>query len=144
MQLHDILRHKEDQPVLVRQSNTISATVQLMAQRGASAVIVENDHLQPAAIFTEHDLARAIAQHGAAALDHPVGSYSSQPLISCAPDTKIETALATMTLAKIRHLPVMESGRLLGLLVLADIARQRLRDKELEVEVLLDLARRHG
>jgi CBS domain-containing protein len=136
MTILDILRHNGEHPVLVRPTETVLSTVRLMNERGVSAVIVEDDHLRPAAIFTERDFARAVAKFGAPALSLPVGPLSNAPLITCRAEDRIE--------AKIRHLPVMQDGQLVAVVNIGDLARQRLRDKELEAEVLLELSRRHG
>jgi CBS domain-containing protein len=144
MTILDILRHNGEHPVLVRPTETVLSTVRLMNERGVSAVIVEDDHLRPAAIFTERDFARAVAKFGAPALSLPVGPLSNAPLITCRAEDRIEAALAVMTRAKIRHLPVMQDGQLVAVVNIGDLARQRLRDKELEAEVLLELSRRHG
>lgn len=144
MTIQDILQHKDQRPVLVRPTETILATVRLMNEKSVSAVIVEDDHLKPAAIFTERDFARAVAKYGAPALALPVGPLSSAPIVSVKPTEKVDAAIATMTRAHIRHLAVMENGELLSLISIGDLARYRLREKELEAEVLLDLSRRHA
>ncbi len=65
----------------------------------------------------------------------------SAPIISCRPADRVETAMASMTRAKIRHLPVIADGQLLGIVSIGDLVRQRLEEKELEAGVLLDLSR---
>ena len=70
-----------------------------------------------------------------------IGKLMSTPLLSCRPSDRVEAAMALMTRAKIRHLPVMENGELLGLVSIGDLVRQRLEDKELEAGVLRDMAR---
>ena len=144
MTIQDILQHKDQRPVLVRPTETVLAAVRLMEEHGVSAIIVEDDHLRPHAIFTERDFARSVAKYGAAALALPIGPLASAPIISVPPAEKVDTALATMTRAHIRHLAVMESGELLSLISIGDLARYRLREKELEANVLLDLSRRHA
>jgi CBS domain-containing protein len=113
----------------------------MLTERRIGAVIVEDEHMRPAGIFTERDFAKAVAKHGAEALAMPIGKLMSAPIISCRPSDRIETAMATMTRAAIRHLPVMSDGELLGIISIGDLVRQRLEDKELEAGVLLDLAR---
>jgi CBS domain-containing protein len=116
----------------------------MLHERGISAVIVEDDHLRPAAIFTERDFTEAAAKYGAAALSMPVGPLASAPLVTCRPDDRIDAALSAMSLAHVRHLPVMSDGTLHGMISMVDLVRQRLKDKEFEAQVLLDLARRHA
>ena len=65
----------------------------------------------------------------------------SSPIISCHPSDRIDAVLATMTRAKIRHLPVIENGQLKGIVSIGDLVKHRLDEKELEASVLLDLSR---
>lgn len=144
MTIQDILQQKREQPVLVRPTETVLSIVRLMREKHVSAVIVEDDHLQPASIFTERDLGKAIAKHGAGALSMAVGPLSSAPLVTCSPSERLEVALATMTLANVRHLVVLDGTALAGVVSIVDLVRQRLQDKEFEARVLLDLSRLHS
>jgi CBS domain-containing protein len=141
MAIEDILHRKGRQVVTVRPTETVLATVRTLTEKRIGAVIVEDNHLRPAGIFTERDFAKAIAKHGATALTMPIGKLMSTPIISCHPSDGVESVMATMTRAKIRHLAVMGDGQLLGIVSIGDLVRQRLEDKELEAGVLLDLAR---
>lgn len=144
MTIQDILQQKGEQPVLVRPTETILSVTRLMRERHASAVIVEDDHLRPASIFTERDLGKAVARHGADALSMAVGPLSTAPLVTCNARERVEAALSIMTLANVRHLVVLADGALVGVVSIVDLVRQRLQDKEFEARVLLDLARMHG
>jgi CBS domain-containing protein len=141
MTIQDILHRKGRQVVTARPTATVLETVRTLTEKRIGAVIVEDDHLRPAGIFTERDFAKAVSAHGASALAMPIGKLMSAPIITCLPADSIESAMALMTRAKIRHLPVMSDGALLGIISIGDLVRQRLEDKELEAGVLLDLAR---
>ena len=129
MTIQDILHRKGRQVVTSRPTETLLATIRLLTEKRIGAVIVEDDHLRPGGIFTERDLAM------------PIGKLMSTPIISCRPSDSVESAMTLMTRAKIRHLPVMGDGELLGIVSIGDLVRQRLEDKELEAGVLLDLTR---
>jgi CBS domain-containing protein len=141
MTIQDILHRKGRQVVSARRTETVLATVRVMTERRIGAVIVEDDHLRPAGIFTERDFAKAVAKHGQDALAMSIGTLMSTPIISCRPSDRVETAMAVMTRAKIRHLPVIADKELLGIVSIGDLVRQRLEEKELEAGVLLDLSR---
>lgn len=143
MSVQDILQKKAEQSALVRPTESVLSVVRMMYERGISAVIVEDDHLRPAAIFTERDFTEAAAKHGAAVLSMAVGPLATAPLVTCQPDERVDAALTTMSLAHLRHLPVMSDGTLHGIVTMVDLVRQRLQDKEFEAQVLLDLSRRH-
>ncbi len=141
MTIKDILQRKGRDVVTSRPSETVLATVRILTEKRIGAVIVEDDHLEPAGIFTERDFAKAVAAHGASALSMPIGKLMSAPIISCRPSDSIESAMALMTRKNIRHLPVMSDGMLVGMISIRDLVRERLQEKELEAGVLLDLAR---
>ena len=141
MTIQDILHRKGRQVVTSRPTETLLATIRLLTEKRIGAVIVEDDHLRPGGIFTERDFAKAVAAHGESALAMPIGKLMSTPIISCRPSDSVESAMTLMTRAKIRHLPVMGDGELLGIVSIGDLVRQRLEDKELEAGVLLDLTR---
>jgi CBS domain-containing protein len=65
-------------------------------------------------------------------------------VITCGPDDRVDAALARMTLNRIRHLPVVEGGRLAGIVSIGDLVHARLDEKELEAGVLLDITRTRG
>jgi CBS domain-containing protein len=141
MTIQDILHRKGRQVVTSRPMETLLATIRMLTEKRIGAVIVEDDHLRPAGIFTERDFAKAVSIHGERALAMPIGKLMSSPIISVVPSDSVEHAMALMTRANIRHLPVMTDGKLLGIVSIGDLVRQRLEDKELEAGVLLDLTR---
>jgi CBS domain-containing protein len=141
MSISDVLHTKGHEVVKVRTTDTVSFAVHKLAERRIGAVVVEDPWLRVAGIFSERDFLKAIDEHGAAALTYPVEQLMSAPVVSCRPSDRVETAMATMTLAKIRHLPVMEGGRLIGIVSIGDLVKHRLDEKALEANVLLDLSR---
>jgi CBS domain-containing protein len=141
MIIEDILHRKGRQVVTTRHTETVLATVRLLTEKRIGAVIVEDDHLRPAGIFTERDFVAGVSAHGAMALNMTIGKLMSTPIISCRPSDPIESAMGLMTRKNIRHLPVMSDGALVGIVSIRDLVRKRLEDKELEAGVLLDLSR---
>jgi CBS domain-containing protein len=141
MSIKDILRHKGHDVVKVYPADTVLSAVRKLADEKIGALVVESDQMRPVGIFSERDFVNAVADHGATALAMSVESLMSAPVVSCRPADSVETAMATMTLAKIRHLPVMEDGRLLGIVSIGDLVKHRLDEKMLEADVLLELAR---
>jgi CBS domain-containing protein len=100
--------------------------------------------MKPVGIFSERDFVKAIARDGAAVLGMDVRQLMSSPVISCHSTERIDAVLATMTLAKIRHVPVIDDGALKGIVSIGDLVKYRLDEKELEANVLLDLSRLHA
>ena len=125
----------------IRQTDTVAKAVQKLAERRIGALLVEDQWMKPLGIFSERDFVNAIARRGAATLDLPVQELMSSPIISCRPSDRIDAILATMTMKKIRHLPVMDGASLLGMISIGDLVKHRLDEKELEASVLLEIAR---
>ncbi|HEX2943846.1 MAG TPA: CBS domain-containing protein [Rhodopila sp.] len=144
MSISDILHGKGRQVVTVRTTDTVEFAVRKLAEHRIGAVVVEDKWMHQAGIFSERDFVNAIAEYGAAALTMTVEQLMSAPVITCRPNDKVEDALAAMTNAKIRHLPVVENKQLLGIVSIGDLVKHRLDEKALEANVLLDISRLHA
>jgi CBS domain-containing protein len=141
MSIKDILQEKGRHVETVRPTDTVQSAVEKLAQHNIGAMVVEDPWMHPVGIFSERDFVKAVARHGSAALEMKVDALMSAPIISCLPSAGVEDAMTTMTMAKIRHLPVIEDGRLQGIVSIGDLVKRRLGEKALEADVLLDLTR---
>jgi len=65
----------------------------------------------------------------------------SSPVISCRSDDRVDAVLARMTVGRFRHMPVIDDGRLIGIVSIGDLVKHRLDEKEMETSVLLELSR---
>src|ERR1700733_14979672 len=144
MSISDVLHGKGHQVVKVRTTDSVQTAVRKLADEHIGAVVVEDQWMRHAGIFSERDFLNAVAEHGAAALAFPVEKLMSAPLVTCRPADRVDTALAAMTMAKIRHLPVVDGGHLVGIVSIGDLVKHRLDEKALEANVLLDIARLHA
>jgi CBS domain-containing protein len=115
--------------------------VDKLAEHRIGAMVVEDARMHPVGVFSERDFVNAMAEHGAAALTMKVEALMSSPIVSARSTDSVESALARMTLAKIRHLPVIGQGRLQGIVSIGDLVKHRLDEKALEADVLLDMTR---
>ena len=104
-------------------------------------LVVEDPAARMVGIFSERDFVNAVARQGETALSRPVSELMSSPVATCSPSDRIEDMLAKMTMARYRHLPVVDNGQLVGMVSIGDLVKQRLEEKELETNVLLDLQR---
>jgi CBS domain-containing protein len=82
-----------------------------------------------------------MARDGAATLGFQVQQLMSTPILSCRSSDRVDAVLATMTIARIRHLPVIEDNELKGIVSIGDLVKHRLDEKELEASVLRDISR---
>jgi CBS domain-containing protein len=141
MLISDVLGIKGGHVVKAAASDSVREAVHSLAENRIGAVVVEDQRMHLVGVFSERDFINAIAANGAAVLDLRVRDLMSAPIISCRSSDRIDAVLATMTLAKIRHVPVIDRDQLSGIVSIGDLVKHRLDEKELEANVLLDLAR---
>jgi CBS domain-containing protein len=144
MSISDVLHGKGHQVVKVSTTDSVETAVRKLSAERIGAVVVEDQWMRPAGVFSERDFVNAIAEHGSRALTLPVEKLMSAPVVTCRLTDQVDTALAAMTMAKIRHLPVVEAGKLVGIVSIGDLVKHRLDEKALEANVLLDIARLHA
>ena len=140
MLISDVLHSKGHEVVTIRPDQTVKEAVERLASHRIGALVVE-DRLKPVGVFSERDLVNRLARSGARAYDYLVSDLMSTPIISGAPDDTVEHALAVMTARRIRHLPILRQGDLVGMISIGDLVKHRLDQKELEANTLLDIAR---
>ena len=141
MLISDVLHDKGREVFKIDTEASVATAVARLAEHRIGALVVEDRWTKLVGVFSERDFVNAIADHGAATLNLRVQQLMSSPIISCSTQDRIDTALATMTLKKIRHLPVIDNGQLRGIVSIGDLVKHRLNEKELEASVLLDLSR---
>lgn len=144
MFISDVLRVKGRDVVRVRPTDSVELAVRKLAEHHIGAMVVEDQWMKPVGIFSERDFIRATAREGAAVLRHQVRQLMTSPIMSCSSTERVDAALAMMTNARIRHLPVIDGGELKGIVSIGDLVKHRLDEKELEANVLLDIARLHA
>jgi CBS domain-containing protein len=143
MTVASLLGGKGHHVATIRTTEKVAAAVAELNEERIGALVVVDRWGKLAGMFSERDVIRGLAQNGAAALDFEVHELMTPDVTTCAPDDRIDTAMAMMTLHRIRHLPVMAEGRIVGLVSIGDLVRYRLDEKEVEASVLLDIARAH-
>ena len=141
MLVSDVLRVKGYNVVKIHVTDSVALAVRRLAEHRIGALIVEDRWMKPVGIFSERDFINAVARDGAAVLSVQVQQLMSTRIISCHSSDRVDAVLATMTTARIRHLPVIEDKELKGIVSIGDLVKHRLDEKELEASVLLDISR---
>jgi CBS domain-containing protein len=144
MFISDVLRIKGHLVVRIHTTQSVAFAVRQLSEHRIGALVVDDRWMKPVGIFSERDFINATAREGSEALGHEVRELMTSPIITCRPSDRIDAALAAMTVARIRHLPVVDSGELKGIVSIGDLVKHRLDEKELEANVLLDLSRMHA
>ena len=141
MFISDVLRTKGHQVIRIHPTDSVSTAVHKLAEHRIGALVVEDKWMKPIGIFSERDFINATAQDGAEVLGYEVRQLMTSPVMSCRSSDRVDAALAAMTLARFRHLPVIDNGELKGIVSIGDLVKHRLDEKELEASVLLEIAR---
>lgn len=116
-------------------NETVLNAISLMAQVNIGAVLVQKDDTI-AGIFTERDYLQKIALKSLSSQSTRVGDVMTTPVISAEPGDSIQHCMETMTTCHCRHLPVVENGKLLGIVSIGDLVKKMLEEKQNEVEKL--------
>jgi CBS domain-containing protein len=103
---------------------TLREVIELLADKGVGAVVVSDAAQSVLGIISERDIVRVLAKHGASALDNPVTRYMTWRVITATRDDTIDHAMATMTAHRFRHLPVVDEGRLVGIISIGDVVKR--------------------
>ncbi|GAA4781365.1 CBS domain-containing protein [Stakelama sediminis] len=140
MTIAAILESKESDIVTITGDVTVSDAVALLAERRIGAVpVMDGDSV--AGIFSERDIIYCLGKDGAAALNRPVRELMTAPAVTVEPDHAVLDALGMMTKRRIRHLPVMQHGRLTGFVSIGDLVKYRIDKIESEAEAMRDYIR---
>ena len=141
MFISDVLRTKGHHVERIRPTDSLELAVRRLAEHRIGALVVEDRWMKPIGIFSERDFINAMAKDGAAVLGFEVQQLMSTPIRTCHSSDRIDAVLATMTIARIRHLPVIDNNELKGIVSIGDLVKHRLDEKELEASVLRDIQR---
>jgi CBS domain-containing protein len=135
MTISAILSTKGSDVATVPVGTKVRDAVQLLAEKRIGAVpIIDNGAIS--GIFSERDLVRCLSDHGDEVLDWPIARVMSSPVETVDSSTPILAALATMTKRRMRHLPVVESGEIRGIVSIGDLVKHRIERIEAEAEAL--------
>ena len=136
MLIDQIIQRKGGAIYSVTPDQSLASVAALLHARKVGAFIVTDVTGRVAGIVSERDIIRAIAQVGAEALDKPVSNFMTKDVISAQLGQSINTLLECMTDRRIRHLPVMEGARLVGIVSIGDLVKSKIAQAEHEAETL--------
>lgn len=130
-----ILERKGSRVVAISEDQPVLEAVRLMAEHHIGAVLVmRGDEL--AGIASERDYARKVVLQGRSSSDTPVATIMSSPVVCVAPSESVGDCMAIMTERHIRHLPVLEGGRILGIVSIGDLVKEVIEDQKQEISYL--------
>lgn len=132
MNVHTILRNKGKSVVTIHPDATVERAVAVLRLRGIGALVVSDDGENVVGILSERDIVEAMARHGGELLAVSVGEVMTCPVVTCEPDDSVADLMAEMTNRRIRHFPVVDDGRLVGIVSIGDLVKSRLDEIEYE------------
>jgi CBS domain-containing protein len=138
MLIAQILAGKSPDVVTTRPDATIAEVAKLLKAKRIGAVVVTDADGGLCGIISERDLARGLADHGADLLTLRVGDLMTREVSTCSPDDGIDQLMQQMTEGRFRHLPVVEDGRMIGIISIGDVVKHRLQELEQEAHMLHD------
>ena len=138
MLVQQILKSKAKSGVLtVSSSSKVSDAAKILAENRIGSVVVSDDDGGTAiGILSERDIVRELSRVGSGCLDQPVSAYMTSRLETCTSDDSAQDILSRMTEGRFRHMPVVESGRLTGVVTLGDVVKAQLSELAMEKQAL--------
>jgi CBS domain-containing protein len=137
MTVRAVLESKGYNIVIVDPRATVRAAVKLLSERRIGAVLVMADG-RIAGILSERDIVRVLGERGATILDEKVEEVMTRKVITCRPSDTVAAIMESMTDGKFRHLPVVDDGKVVGLVSIGDVVKRRVMDIEHEQQALRD------
>ncbi len=131
-----ILRQKGHEIASVSPTTRISHLTATLAEWRIGAVLVRDAAGQLMGIVSERDIVRCLAREGAACLEMTAAQLMTRELHTVAPSTSTDAAMALMTTSRVRHLPVLEEDRLVGMISIGDVVKAQLDAQAQEVDSL--------
>jgi len=138
MNVKSILKTKGATVETIRPDATLGAAIDALALKRIGVLVVSEDSDAILGIISERDIVAGLAKHGASLLDMPVASMMTQAVKTCAPTDPITDVMEIMTNRRIRHVPVLNNGKLSGIVSIGDAVKHRLWELETEAGYLRD------
>jgi CBS domain-containing protein len=138
MTVKAILSVKGTDVFTIEPTTNLANAAKLLAERKIGALVVTGADRRVIGIVSERDIVQELAAHGSASLDLPLTEVMTRNVMTCSASDTISSVMERMTEGKFRHLPVVEQGRLAGLISIGDVVKHRLREMEHEQSALRD------
>lgn len=136
MYVRDILRDKGDDVVSLATTEPLANGLALMAEKHIGAVLVIDPDGTIVGILSERDIVTALHTYGEGVFGKTVGDLMTSKVVTCSPQDPIVAIMGMMTAKRFRHVPVLEEGKLVGLISIGDVVKFRIEETEAEAEAL--------
>jgi CBS domain-containing protein len=141
MTVKAVLSSKGSDVSTIEPTASLASAIDVLSQRRIGALVVTGAEGRIVGIVSERDIVRALAQSGAEALARPIAEVMTRNVVTCSERDTIADLMEKMTQGKFRHIPVVEQGRLAGIVSIGDIVKRRVEELEHDGEALQDYIR---
>ena len=136
MIVKNILAGKRGNVVTIEPTADLAAAAKLLAGRRIGAVIILGADQRIVGILSERDIVRALAEHGPTALNKPVSQVMTRDVKTCSEDDTMGGLMGRMTNGKFRHMPVVQQGKLIGIVSIGDVVNSHVEQIDHEAKAL--------
>jgi CBS domain-containing protein len=133
--VEELLRTKGHEIWSISPQETVYRALEIMAEKGVGALIVV-DYEEVVGIFSERDYARKVILRGKSSRETAVSELMTRTVFYVTPNTTLKESMAFMVSKHIRHLPVLDNGRLIGVITLGDVIKKIIADQEHAINLL--------
>jgi len=136
MKVQDILSEKGNRVATMRPDASVDTVVHRLRLDRIGAIIISSDGRTIEGMPSERDIVYGLVEHGAALLEKTAADVMMHEVVTCRAQDALKDVMAKMTHSRVRHVPVVENGKLAGIVSIGDIVKHRLSEAELEAMVL--------
>lgn len=133
-----ILSRKGNDIVTLSPDATLGDAVASLARNRIGAIVVTNADMGVEGIISERDVVRLIGERGVDVLAEPITGLMTKSVVTCAPDDTVPQIMERMTRGRFRHVPVVQGGKLVGIISIGDVVKYRVEEMERESAQLRD------
>jgi len=144
MLVHQILKSKTGQSVVsIEPGSKVSDAATILSERKIGTVVVSKDGKKAEGILSERDIVRELGKRGPSCMSDKVDDLMTRDIITCAPGDKVDAILQMMTEGRFRHMPVLEGGKMIGVISIGDVVKAQLAELAMEKEALQGMIMGH-
>jgi CBS domain-containing protein len=145
MIVSQILKSKPTAGVFIlTPDSSVSQAAGIMSEKRIGAIIISDDDGEtPAGILSERDIVRELGKHGTSCMANIISNIMTKKLVTCGLSDATDSVLARMTKGRFRHMPVMDNGKMVGLISIGDAVKARLLELAAERDALTDMVMGH-
>lgn len=138
MNVEKLLSDKGREVISVQPHRTLAEAIRTLSEKRIGAVVVMGADGALVGILSERDIIRALGEHGATALESAVSRSMTSKVVTCRPQTSVDELMEIMTMGRFRHVPVVENGRVTGIVSIGDVVKHRVAAIEAESQAMRD------